>query len=112
MEVSTLALHLPDLLQAQVTAARQAGLYADEADLIVDAIQMLLAARPDVRQASACQLYRRGVVSLGKAKELAGLDLVSFKRALAQQGIARTAPESLTETIEMAHSALQVAERS
>lgn len=112
MEAPTLALRLPGLLQAQVTAARQVGLYADEADLIADAVQMLLAARPDVRQASACQLYQRDIVSLGKAAELAGLDIVSFKRVLAQHSVARTASESLTETLEMAHSAIQVSGRS
>lgn len=111
MEAPTLALRLPGLLQAQVTAARQVGLYANEADLITDAVQMLLAARPDVRQASACQLYQRGVVSLGKAAELAGLDVVSFKRVLAQHGVTRTAPESLDETLEMAHNAVKMSGR-
>ena len=112
MEASTLALRLPGLLQAQVTAARQIGLYEDEADLIADAVQMLLAARPDVRQASACQLYQRSVVSLGKAAELAGLDIVSFKRVLAQHGVVRVAPESIDETFEMARGAVQASGRS
>lgn len=112
MNVSDLALRLPKLLQAQVVAAREVGLYDDEADLIADAIQMLLAARPEVRIATACQLYRREIVSLGKAAELAGLDIVSFKRALAKQGVERTAPESLSETVEMAQAALRIADRS
>jgi len=112
MSVSTLTLRLPELLQEQVVAAREVGLYEDEADLIADATQMLLAARPDVRLATASQLYQRGVVSLGKAAELAGLDIVSFKQSLAQQGIPRTAPESLAETTAMAQAALQVTGRA
>jgi len=59
------------------------------------------------QQASACQLYQQGFVSLGKAAELAGLDIVSFKRMLVEQGIIRTDPESLDETLEMAHRAIQ-----
>lgn len=107
-----LALHIPELLQEQVVAAREAGFYATETDLITDAIQMLLAARPDVRQATACQLYRRGVVSLGRAAELAALDIVSFKRALAARGMARTAPETFDETLAMAQTALHTANRA
>ena len=109
MDVSNLALRLPGLLQAQVVAARDVGLYDDEADLIADAVQMLLAARPDVRIATACELYRRDVVSLGKA---AGLDIVSFERALARRDIARTAPESLSETTAMAQDVVRIAGRS
>ncbi len=112
MSVSALTLCLPELLQEQVTAAREIGLYDDEADLIADAVQMLLAARPDVRLATAGQLYRRGIVSLGKAAELAGLDIVSFKQSLAQQGILRAAPESLSETTAMAEVALRITGRS
>jgi len=108
MSHATFSLDLPGLLQAQVSAAREIGLYANESALIADAIQMLFAARPDVQLATACQLYQRGSVSLGKAAELAGCDLSSFKRALAQHGIARTAPESLAETTALAQVALQI----
>ena len=111
MEAPALELRLPHLLQAQVTAARQAGLYEDETDLITDAVRMLLAARPDVRHASACQLYGHGVVSLGKAAELAGLDIVGFKQVLARHSITRTAPESVDETLEMAHDAVKMSGR-
>ena len=111
MSVSAMSLRLPGLLQEQMIAARETGLYASEAELVADAIGTLMAARPDVRLATACRLYERGTVSLGKAAELAGLDLVSFKRALAERGIARTAPESLAETIEMAQASLRAADR-
>lgn len=111
MSVSAMSLHLPGLLQEQLIAAREAGLYASEADLVADAISTLMAARPDVRLATACRLYERGTVSLGKAAELAGLDLVSFKCALDERGIIRTAPESLAETLDMAQASLRVAGR-
>ena len=112
MSVSTMPVYLPGLLQEQVIAAREAGLYASEADLVADAVRTLLAARPDMRLATACRLYERGDVSLGKAAEMAGLDAVSFKRALDEHGIARAAPESLDETAAMARASLRAAGRS
>lgn len=112
MNNSMSAFRLPDLLQEQVTAARETGLYASEGELIADAVRTLLAARPDVRLTTACRLYERGTVSLGKAAELADVDVESFKRALHERGIERTAPESSAETIEMAKASLLSAGRS
>ena len=111
MSVSTMPLRLPTLLRDQVVAARESGFYADEADLVADAVRMLLAARPDVRLATACRLYERGTVSLSRASELAGLDIVRFKAALGERGIHRAAPESLAETIEMARASLRATGR-
>lgn len=103
---------LPELLQEQIAAAKEAGFYASEEELVVDAVRTLLAARPDVRVGSACRLYEQGVVSLGKAAELADLDVESLKRALEERGITRAAPESLAETAEMARDSLRKAGRS
>jgi predicted HTH domain antitoxin len=111
MSVLPSSLDLPALLLDQIAAAREAGFYASEAELIADAVRVLLAARPDVRLATACRLYERGTVSLGKAAELAGLDVVNLKRVLAKRGIVRIAPESLSETTEMARASLKAAGR-
>jgi predicted HTH domain antitoxin len=104
-------MQLPGFLQEQITAAQEAGLYASEAELIADAVRTLLAARPDVRLATACRLYERGTLSLGKAADLAGLDVERLKHALAERDISRTAPESLGETTEMARISLRKAGR-
>jgi predicted HTH domain antitoxin len=111
MSALTTPVLLPGLLQEQITAAREAGLYASEAELVADAVRTLMAARPDVRLATACRLYERGSVSLGKAAELAGLDVESLKRALDERDIPRTAPESPTETTEMARASLRATGR-
>lgn len=112
MSVSAMSLSLPGLLREQLVAAREAGLYTSEAEFVADAVRTLFAARPDLRLAAACRLYARGVVSLGKAAEMAGLDLVSMKRALHERNVIRTAPESLAETAEMAGATLRAASRS
>ena len=111
MSIPTTPLQLPELLQEQITAAQETGFYESEEELVTDAVRILLAARPDVRIATACRLYERGTVSLGKAAELAGLDVVSFKRALAERGVARTAPESAAETSKMARDSLGAVDR-
>jgi predicted HTH domain antitoxin len=112
MSVSNPVLQLPKWLREQITAAREAGLYTSEAEMIADAIRTLLAARPDVRLATACRLYELGKISLGKAAELAGLDIETLKAALSERHIERTAPESTAETVEMARASLQAADRS
>jgi predicted HTH domain antitoxin len=109
MSVSTIPLNLPAGLQEQVTAAREAGLNASETELVTDAIRTLLAARPDLRAATACQLYAQGRVSLGKGAELAGLDVDSFKRSLHERGVSRVAPESAADTSAMSGAALGAA---
>jgi predicted HTH domain antitoxin len=66
----------------------------------------------DKAKTTACRLYERGTVSLGKAVELADIDVESFKQALHERGIERTAPESPAETMEMAEASLRAAGRS
>jgi hypothetical protein len=51
-----------------MAAAQETGLYASEGELITDALRTFLAARPDVRLATACRLYERGTVSLGNRR--------------------------------------------
>ena len=112
MNTPTLSLHLPALLRAQLSAAQEAGQYASEEDLVADAMRTFLAARPDVRLATASRLYARGLVTLGKAAELAEVDVVRLKQALQERNITRLAPETLAETEAMAQAALRSADRS
>jgi predicted HTH domain antitoxin len=88
---------LPPLFREEVLVAPETGLYTSESEFVAEAIRTLLAARPDVRLSIACKLYERGSISLGKAAELSGLDIVAMKDALHRRGISRMAPESLAE---------------
>jgi Arc/MetJ-type ribon-helix-helix transcriptional regulator len=105
-------MHLPGFLEEQIAAAQETGFYASEAELVADAVRTLLAARLDVRLATACRFYEQSTLSLDKAAELAGLDLERPKRARAERGISRTAPESLAETTARARVSLQKAGRA
>ena len=111
MSASAMSLYLPGLLREQLVAAQEAGFYSSEAEFVADAVRTLLAARPDMRLAAACRLYVRGVVSVGKAAEMAGLDLISMKRALHERNAVRVAPESVADTAAMARAALRAAGR-
>ena len=108
MSVTTTPVQLPALLQEQTKAAREAGFYDSEVDLVTDAVRTLLAARPDLRVATARRLYARATICLGKAAELGGMDIVRFNDTLHERGITRMAPESPAETAEMASASLRV----
>ncbi|MFM7175159.1 MAG: hypothetical protein ACKO4U_19210, partial [Caldilinea sp.] len=79
---------------------------------VADAIRTLLAARPDLRVAVSCQLYARGVYSLGKAAEWSSLDVEQIKLALHRREIERTAPETPEEVEAMARAALRTSGES
>ena len=109
--MSTITLDLPTSVKDEVSAAVAAGYYTDEETLITEAVRTLLAARPDIREAIACQLYARGLFSLGKAAEWAGLNIEQMKLALHQRAIERTAAETTEEVAAMASAALRAAAR-
>lgn len=64
------------------------------------------------RKAVACKLYQKGVLSIGRTAELAGLSIENLKEALHRRGISRESSESLEEMEEMARLSLRMAGRS
>ena len=60
----------------------------------------------------ACGLYEKGVLSIGRTAELAGLSIEDLKEALHRRGIRRESSESLEEMEEMARVSLRMAGRS
>jgi len=106
LELST-SLRLRDELDALAAT----GLYPNEESFLADAVNTLLAARPDVREAIACKLYERGIFSLGRAAEWSGVSIETIKAALHRRGIERTAFETPDEIRAMARKSLRVAGR-
>jgi predicted HTH domain antitoxin len=68
--------------------------------------------RPDLREAMACKLYEKGVLSIGRTAEFAGLSIENLKQALHRRGIKRESSESLEEMEEMAALSLRMSGRS
>lgn len=99
------------LLEAELEAVTETGLYDSRESFLSDAVQTLFAARPDLREAVAYRLYEKGILSLGRAAEWSGLSIEALKERLHQRGISREAPEDLDETEAMARAALRSAGR-
>ena|SRR4028119_1522169 len=95
------------LLQAELEAITETGLYDSRESFLSDAVQTLFAARPDLREAVAYRLYEKGILSLGRVAEWSGLSIEVIKEGLHQRGISREAPEDLEEMEAMARAALR-----
>lgn len=64
-----------DLIEKEIKIIPNTGLYKSGDEFLKDAVNTLLAARKDVRVAIACELYKLGEISLGKACEIASVDI-------------------------------------
>lgn len=98
-------------MEEELAAVAETGLYRSPEDFLADAVQTLLAARPDVRVAVACRLYQRGTFSLERAAVWAGLSIDEMKEGLHRQEISREAPEGLEEIETTARRAAEAAGR-
>lgn len=85
------------LLEEELAAVTETGLYKSEEAFLRDAVNTFLAARPDVREAVACRLYEKGFFSLGRAAEWAGLSIEEMKESLHRQGIRRESSQAPEE---------------
>lgn len=100
------------LLEEELAAVTETGLYKTEEEFVAHAVSTLLAARPDLRETIACRLYEKGVFSLGRASEWSGLSVEEMKESLHRRGIGREAPESLEEMEALARKTIEAAGRS
>ena len=100
-----------DLIKKELKAIPSTGFYKSEEDFIKEAINTLLATRKDLRISIACELYKRGEISFGKACEIASLDIEEMKEVLYKRGIKRHVNVSLEEMEGMAKKAVELARR-
>lgn len=77
----------PDLLEDELNALIQAGGYNSKEEAVSHALEVLLAANPDLRIKTAVELYSKGRVTLSRAAEIAGLELQTFKDKLVEKGV-------------------------
>jgi predicted HTH domain antitoxin len=100
------------LLDEELEAVTETGLYDSKEAFLAHAVEVLLTARPDLREAVACRLYEKGVLSIGRTAEFAGLSIEDLKEVLHSRGITRESSESLEEVERMAGLSLRMAGRS
>lgn len=96
-----------DLVKKELKVIQSTGFYRDEEEFIKEAINTLLAARKDLRVSVACELYKRDEISLGKACEIASLNIEEMKEVLYKRGIKRSVNVSSVEMESMAKKAIR-----
>ncbi|MFL6203699.1 MAG: UPF0175 family protein [Thermoanaerobaculia bacterium] len=65
-----------------------------------------------MREAVACRLYEKGILSLGRAAEWTGLSVEEMKESLHRQGIRRESSETPEEIEAAARRTAQAAGRA
>ena len=83
-----------ELLEDELQAVTQAGAYKSKEEAIEHALEVLLAANPQLRVDTAIELYRLEKVTLSRAAEVAGLERETFREQLSDRGIEVTVDES------------------
>ena len=86
-----------ELMKKELEVISKTGLYRDGEEFIKEAVNTLLAARKDLRVSIACELYKKGEISLGKACEIASLNIEEMKEVLYKRGIKRRVNVSAEE---------------
>ncbi len=77
------------MMKERVEAVIRSGVYPDESELYGEAIRTLFEVKSDLKTIAAVELYKEGEVSIERASEIAGVNVVQFKEILAQKGITR-----------------------
>jgi len=77
------------MMKERVEAVIRSGVYTDESELYNEAIRTLFEVKSDLKTIAAVELYKEGGVSLEKAAEIAGVNVLQFKEILSQKGITR-----------------------
>ena len=99
------------LMKKKLKVISSTGLYRDEEEFIKEAINTLLAARKDLRVSIACELYKTDEISLGKACEIASINIEEMKEVLYKRGIRRNVNVSSEEMENMAKKAVELIRR-
>ena len=80
---------LPELVKKEIDALVKAGYYSSKSDVVKDALRNFLNSKKNLRIAAAVELYEIGEVTLGKAAEIADLDITEFKERLKELEVKR-----------------------
>ena len=77
------------MMKERVEAVIRSGVYPDESELYGEAIRTLFEVKSDLKTIAAVELYKEEEISLEKAAEIAGVNVVQFKEILSQKGVTR-----------------------
>ena len=92
----------PFLVNA-IEAAIKTGGYQNISELIFDSLEALIREKTQLAIDVGCQMYQEGKISLGRACELADVDMESMKAELRRREILRTSDLTSQEQEEAVH---------
>ncbi len=99
------------LIKNELEVIPDTGFYKSEEEFVSNTINTLLASRKDLRISISCELYKKDVVSFGKAYEIASLNIEKMKKVLHGRGIVRKVRTTPEEIEAMAKEAIERAGR-
>ncbi len=77
---------IPSAFENEIRALVRAGLYRNKGELIKDALINLFQTKPDLRLNLAIEMYKNKELSIGRAAEIAGLNIIQFREILSDRG--------------------------
>ena len=80
-------------------------LYRDEQEVVEEGIRHILMSHPEYKIEIAVKRYKKGLASLGKAADLAGVSLEEMREILRTRGVGLKGPETKEEIREDAKHA-------
>nr|AGF93346.1 protein belonging to Uncharacterized protein family UPF0175 [uncultured organism] len=94
------AYSLPEIYKQEIESLVKAGYYSNRSEVVRDAIRVLFETRSELKLASSVELYKNGEVTLGRAAEIAGMNIYEFKDILKDRGIKIRSPGGTKEELE------------
>ena len=93
------AFSIPELYEQEIEAVIHAGYYSNKSEVVRDALRNLFDTKSQLRTAAAIEMYKKGVVTLSKAAEIAAMSFVEFKKLLLDRGIKIRVPRQSRQEI-------------
>lgn len=81
------AYSIPPIYEKEIKAVVKAGYYSNRSEVVRDALRSFFESNAQLRLAAAVEMYDRGDVTLGKAAEVSGLNILEFKEVLRDRGM-------------------------
>jgi predicted HTH domain antitoxin len=78
---------LPKSLVEEIRIIPKLGVYKSESEFVRDAVKTFLMARLDLRTSLAVEMYKEGVISMGRVSELTDLNLDGARKLLESRGV-------------------------
>ncbi len=78
---------IPPIYENEIDAVVKAGYYSSKSDVVRDALRLLFDTKENLKLSAAIEMFKSGKVTLGKAAEIAGMNMISFKEILKDREI-------------------------